>query len=232
MSDFPYDSLQAMTDEWWEEDASKTICRGALVWTYVQFYSQVPYELIVERAEAEQHGRALVHAKPLHAGARKSESESLPVAGFPHLAGADCFIANRAKKRPCLVLGAVDRKRVEKKWAKSMSSGMKNDFFLVAPYFSIEQKGRGGCPPEFVERIMHAEYSRYFWDSLPGKYGHESILRFDQTQPVSHHHQAFEHFGYRLSRAALRLVDEWLDWLIYDRNGEDLPSFREMVHSE
>ncbi len=232
MSDFPVDSIQSMTDVWWEEDPSKTICRGALVWTYVQFYSQIPYELYAERIEAEKHDTAVLQARPLHADGRRSESATLPVAGLPLLAGADCFITNRAKKRPGLVLGAVDHKVIEKKWAKSISSAMKHDFFLVAPYFSIEQKARGGCPPEFAERIMHAEYSRFFWDFLPGRYGHESLLRFDQIQPVGFHHQAYDPFGFRLSKAALKLVDEWVDWLIYDRAGEDLRAFRELVQGE
>lgn len=229
MSDFPVDSIQSMVDAWWEEDPDKTICRGALVWTYVQFYSQVPYQLIVERAEERSHDQAQVHAVPLYAGARKKEHESMPVAGFPHLAGADCYIANRAKKRPCIVLGAVDRKAVEKKWTQSMTAALKHEYFLVAPYFSVEQQARGGCPPEFAERIMHAEYSRYFWDFLPGKYGHESILRFDQIQPVSYHHQAYDHFGYRLSSAARVLLDEWLDWLVFNRAGENISDFREAI---
>lgn len=232
MSDFPADSIQAMVDHWWVEDPEKTICRGSLVWTHVQFFSQVPYQLIVERAEERQHDRALVHAEPLHANARKTGNESLPVAGFPRLDGADCYITNRAKKRPCLILGAVNRKALEKKWAQSMGAALKHDFFLVAPYFSVEQQGRAGCPPAFVERIMHAEYSRYFWDFLPGHHGHESILRLDQVQPVGYHHQAYEPYGYRLSPAALKLLDEWFDWMLFGRVGEDLPLFRELIKSE
>lgn len=231
MSDFPTDSIQSMTDAWWEDDQSKTICRGALVWTYVQFYSQIPYELYAERIEAENHKTAFLKARPLHAGCRRSESAPLPVAGLT-LAGADCFIVNRAKMRPCLVLGAIDHKAIDKKWKQSMSSAMKHDFFLVAPYFSVAQEGRGGCPPKFTERVRHAEYSRFLWDFLPGKCGHESVLRLDQIQPVGFHHQAFEHFGFRLTPAALKLVDEWLNWLIFDRPGEELKAFREMVRDE
>lgn len=232
MSDFPTDSIQSMTDVWWEEDQSKTICRGALVWNYVQFYSQIPYELYAERIEAEDHKTAFLKARPLHTGGRKSESAPLPVAGLPLLEGADCFIANRAKRRPCLVLGAVDHKAIDKKWGKSMASSMKHEFFLVAPYFSVEQQGRAGCPPEFTERIMHAEYSRFFWEFLPGQYGHESVLRLDQIQPVGFHHQAYDHFGFKLSAAALKLVDEWLNWLIYEHPGEDLKAFRDMVRDQ
>lgn len=231
MSDYPTDSIQNMTDAWWEEDKSKTICRGALVWTYVQFYSQVPCELVAERVEAERHDTAFLTARPLHAGGRRSEACSLPVAGLPRLDGADCYIANRAKKRPCLVLGAVDRKPVAKTLISGMSKSATHEFFLVAPYYSADQQARSGYNPQFVERIMHAEYSRFFWEFLPGNHGHESILRFDQIQPVGLHHQAYDHFGYRLSCEALCLTDEWLNWLLYEKGGENLCAFRELVRN-
>lgn len=231
MSSFPEDSIQNMTDVWWEEDQTNQICRGAIVWTYVQFFSQVPLELIAERIEADKHDLATLKARPLHAGGRRSDAPSLPVAGLPRLDGADCFIVNRAKKRPCLVLGAVDPQGVDRSLTRGMAKGATHDFFLVAPYFSVEQQGRSGYAPQFVERIRHAAYSRYFWDVLPGREGHESILRFDQVQPVGFHHQAYGHFGYRLSREALCLIDEWMDWIIYGRDGETLYAFRELVQA-
>lgn len=229
MPSFPEDSIQNMTDVWWEEDQTKQICRGTLIWTYVQFFSQVPYELTAERIEAENHGSAILKARPLHAGGRRSDAPSLPVAGLPRLDGADCFIANRAKKRPCLVLGAVDQQAIERSLTHGMAKGATHEFFLVAPYFSVGQQGRSGYNPPFVRRVMHAAFSRFFWDLLPGGQGHESILRFDQVQPVGFHYQAYEHFGYRLSREALCLIDEWMDWLIYGRDGDNLHAFRDLV---
>jgi hypothetical protein len=231
MPKYPEDSIQylAATD-WWELDESRTICRGALVRTYVQYFSQVPLELTAQRVDAENHTVASFVARPLYADVKRGPAPSLPVAGFPNLEGADCHITNRAKKRPCLVIGAVDHKAIEKCLTHGMVKAATHEFFLVAPYYSVSQEGRSGYNPEFVDRIKHAEYSRFFWDDLPGS-GHESILRFDQIQPVGFHHQAFEHLGYKLSQESLGYIDEWLSWMIYEKDGEKIAAFRGLVHS-
>lgn len=231
MTEYPEDTIQNLAQKWWEKDVGKHIGRGALVWAYVQYFSQVPLELVPERSEPENHKTAILNAKPLYAGGRKSAAASLPVAGMPRLEGADCFIANRAKKRPCLVIGAVDQVPVEFSLTYGMTKAATHQFFLVAPYYSTEQAARGGYNPEFVERIMHAEYSRFFWDVLPGSFGHESVLRLDQIQPVGFHHQAYEPCGYKLSREALMLMDEWLNWLIYGVSGENITLFKELIQS-
>ena len=229
---YPEDSIQYLAvNNWWEPDESKTICRGAIIRTYVQFFSQVPLELTAQRVEAENHGVATFVARPLYADARKTPSPSLPVAGFPNLEGADCHITNRAKKRPCLVIGSVNHKAIAKGLTIGMSKAATHEFILVAPFFSVSQEGRSGYNPEFVERIKHAEYSRYFWDILPFSSGHESIMRFDQIQPVGLHHQAYEHLGYKLSDESLDYIDEWLNWLIYGRDGERIAAFRGLVQN-
>ena len=167
--------------------------------------------------------------QPLHATGKRSGAASLPVAALPCLKGADCFIANRAKRRPCLVLGAVDNRPIHSELISGMSKSHTHEFFLVAPYFTVAQEARSGYNPQFVDRIRHAEYSRFFWERLPGKSGHESILRFDQIQPVGVHHQAHEHSGYRMTCAALSLTDEWLLWLLHGGKGKNLCNFSEIV---
>ena len=229
MTEYPGDCIQSLTTTWWEEDTSKVISRGSVVWTYVQFFSEVPFELVPKRADSERHDTATLTARPLYAGGRRSNMEDLPVAALPRLAGADCYIVNRAKRRPCLVLGGVNRKEVERQLTSGMAKSASHEFLMVAPYFSVKQEGRSGYNPAFIERIMHAEYSRFFWEFLPGDWGHESILRFDLMQPIGFHHQAFEHTGYRLSEDALRLTDEWLGWVLYDRDGDGLRSFRDLM---
>jgi hypothetical protein len=200
-----------------------------LVWAYVQFFSKVPFELVSERIEAANHQTAFLKMQPLYTAGRRAGSPPLPVAAMPRLAGADCFIANRAKKRPCLVLGAVERHESRDPLTKGMAKYATEEFFLVAPYYSVEQEARSGYNAPFVERIRHAQYSRFFWDVLPGDRGHESILRLDQMQPVGFHHQAYDPFGFHLNRDALCLMDEWLNWLLYGAVGEEIHAFRELI---
>ena len=229
MADYPQDCIQYSVPEWWQADQNKTLCRGALIETYVQFYSQTPFELVAERLEAETHQQAHLKAQPLYTGGKRALSSSLPVAGLPRLEGAHCFIASRAKKRPCLVLGAVDQERVDSSLTRGMTKSSTHLFFLVAPFYSVEQSARSGYNPEFVERVMRGDYRSFFWDILPGSRGHESVLRLDQIQPVGLHHQSYNPLGYKLGEEAQCVMDEWLDWLIYNQPGENLSIYRELL---
>lgn len=52
MFEYPENCIQYMAPEdWWQEDSGKTLCRGALVETYVQFYAKIPLELVAKRAK-------------------------------------------------------------------------------------------------------------------------------------------------------------------------------------
>lgn len=231
MSDYPENCIQFLEPDWWVKDESNTLCRGALVETYVQFYSSIPLELVSERSEATQHDRAEVKARPLHVGGRRATASAVPVAGLPGLAGAHCYLVNRAKKRPCLVLGAIEQEAVNPRLTRNMSKWKSHLFFLVAPFFGVEQVGRDGYNPEFVDRIMQADYRAFFWDKLPGSGDFGSILRLDQIQPVGFEHQSFRHFGCKLSDNAQCIMDEWLDWLLYNRDGEVISDFRDLIKS-
>jgi hypothetical protein len=232
MSEYPENCIQYMApEEWWREDVDKKLCRGSLIETYVQFYSSIPLELVAERLESEKHDRATLKARPLHAGGRRGLAESLPVAGLPRLAGAQCYITNRAKKRPCLVLGAIDQQTVNRELTSGMSKWKSHLFFLVAPFFGVEQVARDGYNQEFVDRIMQADYRSFFWDKLPKAGGLGSILRLDQIQPVGFEHPSYTHRGYKLSPSALCIMDEWLDWLVYNRPGKEISEFSDLIKS-
>ncbi|MDD4735561.1 MAG: hypothetical protein PHP44_05590 [Kiritimatiellae bacterium] len=232
MTEYPQNCIQYMAPEdWWQEDSGKTLCRGALVETYVQFYSSIPLELVSERSEATQHNRAEVIARPLHADGRRSVASAVPVAGLPNLAGAHCYIVNRAKKRPCLVLGAIEQEEIHPRLTRGMSKWKSHLFFLVAPFFGVEQVARDGYNPEFVDRIMQADYRAFFWDQLPKAGGLGSILRLDQIQPVGFEYQAYKHWGYKLSPSAQCIMDEWLDWLIYNHDGKQIAEYRDFIKS-
>ncbi len=66
MADYPQDCIQYSVPEWWKADDNKSLCRGALIEAYVQFYSQVPLALEPQRLEPENHRQASLMAKPLY----------------------------------------------------------------------------------------------------------------------------------------------------------------------
>lgn len=228
MPDYPPDSIQNLVaSSWWEEDKTPSLCRGALVLTCVPFFSQIPLELVAQRADATEHRTASLIARTFQMGRRGEPDPMLPVAGLPRLEGANAYLVSRAKKRPCLVLGGVEHATIDRALTHGMSNSSTLTYAVVAPYYGTRQERRAGYNPEFVEFVKHAKCSRFFWDSLP--MGEESILRLDQAQPLGIHHQSFEPLGYRLSRGALEIMDEWLDWFLYGTEGVNIRSFRELM---
>ncbi len=99
-ADYPEDSFQAVAGSgaWWETDDSKELIRGQLVWAHVQFFHEIPLQLLPTRADDKSHGAAVLKAEPLRANQRASEHEALPVAALPRRDGADAFVVNRAKR--------------------------------------------------------------------------------------------------------------------------------------
>jgi len=224
---YPDDCLQCLADNWWEKADSKELTRGALVYAHVQFFSEIPIELVPERETAYGHDRVIVKARPLY-GRSSQPASVLPVAAFPRLAGADCYLVNRAKRRPCVVIGEIQRPLISRTLTKGMGKHQTAPFVAIAPYYGVEQKYRAGYNPEFVERVRHAAYPQWMWDVLPHS-KKESILRLDQIQPMGIHHQAYEHTGFKLSDEALMLFDEHLYWLLNGEMGEELTLMKELI---
>jgi len=149
---YPDDCLQCLANNWWEKVESKELTRGALVYAHVQFFSEIPIELVPTRDDPYNHDSVVIKAKPL--SARSSQPASvLPVAAFPRLAGADCYLVNRAKRRPCVVIGEIQRSPISKSLIRGMSNHQTAPFVAIAPYYGVEQQARSGYNPEFVERI-------------------------------------------------------------------------------
>ena len=73
---------------------------------------------------------------------------------------------------------------------------------------------RGGFRAEFVNRIRRCEYPQYLWDKLPLEGTSESILRLDHLQPIGRHPNAYEHTSHCLGAPAVRILDDWLTWLL------------------
>lgn len=211
--EFPDNSIQTLAGSggWWEADDSKELVRGQLVWAYVPFFDEIPLRLLPMRVDERKHDVIRLKAEPLRANQKLGQIEQLPVAALPR-AGADGFVVNRTKRRPCLILAGVAPTLVTERDGKGQPKWTIAPFALAAPYYSADQDRRAGYSPALVERIRHGKYRQFFYDRLPLGSTSESILRFDQMFPVSHNWQSHERTGFRLSDKALSLVDEWLVW--------------------
>ncbi|PHR26215.1 MAG: hypothetical protein COA36_12770 [Desulfotalea sp.] len=213
---FPEDSIQILSESWWEKDKEKTIQRGCLVWAYVAYPDQEP--LVIEptgRKEPREHGGAHVTINKLSISARRPFHD-LPTAALS-LDKRECWAGYRAKKRPCLVLSCQPLVTgLAKAREKQMAKHLRTSTILVAPYYGGDQDGsRGGFPEEFLEQIRHARCPQLFFDQLPtDSKVNSSIMRFDHMQTIGSHYNSYELTGYKLTEEALSVVDEWLDWFI------------------
>ena len=103
---YPDDSVAALCDAWWAEDARRELGAGRLLRAFVPFPEPKPFELIPEgRAEPTTHQRALFTIRPFDPTRPSAPAASvLPVAGMPLRRGEHYFVV-RGKVRPVLVLG-------------------------------------------------------------------------------------------------------------------------------
>jgi len=145
---------------------------------------------------------------------QRSPASDLPVAALPQNPG-ETYSVYRAKFRPVLVI-STGGAEVERALTRGAAKWQSVRTYLVAPYFGASLSGQGGgWKPEFVRRIRHGEYPQYFWEQLPAG-GGASILRLDQLQPVGQHHEAFKYTPHRLSDEALEVMEQWLEWYLFD----------------
>lgn len=220
---WPEDCLQAALggQEWWTRHDGHELCRGVLVWAFLPHFDQVPYAFEpVGRTEPTQHGSATVKVAPLRIGQPLTRSK-LPVAAMP-LHGGEVWAAYRAKRRPCLVI-AKNGPTVDRNLTRRTPNHSTAPTILVAPYYGADQNGRrAGYPPAFIERVRHCEYPQFLWDKLPiGGETQESLLRLDQVQPIGAHYNSYQLCGFRLSKAAMDIVDDLLGWLVWGGVKED-----------
>jgi len=212
-TEYPEDSVQAFVDNWWTEATSTEVTRGRLIRALVLYPDQKPYRILPEgRGEdVADHSRARLKVEPF-AFDKPSRGEGLPVAGLP-LHPGESFLASRGKIRPCVVL-STGGTPVEKNLRRGGAGWQSAGTLLVAPYYGADPDGsRGGWNPEFVKRIRRAEYPQYMWDQLPLSGSTESILRFDHVFPIGQDPASYRVTDFVLSSQALRLIDDWLDWL-------------------
>jgi hypothetical protein len=195
---FPDDCVQSICETWWVDDSTQRLCRGRLIKAFIPHIDQQPYVLTTQaRDSANDHGKAQLSIEPFLMNS-PPQQPLLPVAALIHPAGERQFVY-RGKIRPALVSGSA-------RWQTAKT-------ILVAPYYGADPGGtRGGWPPEFVQRIRRAFYSQYICDRLPIGGPEESIMRFDQLQPIGPDRSGIQILPWRLSDEAIALVDEWLTW--------------------
>jgi hypothetical protein len=215
---FPEESIQSLInpDGWWEKDTSKVVRRGRLIQAYVPHVEQIPNKLsVVGRKEAEVHTSAQFEIVPFRYGEAKKHI-SLPVAALPAYPGEE-YLVYRSKRRPLLVI-ADNSLEVENKLVQGKPKWQTAPTLLVAPYYGRDEGTgtRSGFNDSFVERVRQCEYPQFFWDMLPLPGANESIMRLDHIQPVGSHHNTFHVTDYRLNQDAMLLLDEWLDWYIFE----------------
>ncbi len=210
---FPEDSVQNLCAEWWVHDVDLKLCRGRLIRTFIPHVDQEPFVLVAQaRTSATAHSSASFKLEPYKMNAPPA-APTLPVAALTHPAGERQFVY-RGKVRPALVV-AVETAEVEKQLVSGAARWQTAKTLLVAPYYGADRDGsRGGWPPLFVERIRRAHYPQYLCDRLPIGGPAESILRFDQVQPIGTARASVEVFPYRLCDEALAYVDEWITWYL------------------
>ncbi|MDY0095687.1 MAG: hypothetical protein RBT80_23575 [Candidatus Vecturithrix sp.] len=212
---FPTDSIQNIVDAWWENCGKDELKRGALIRAFVPHVDQVPHTLIpVGRKEAGEHSKAIIEIAPLQISTPRSKA-TLPVAALS-IPEDELWTAYRAKKRPCLVIGAKQQ-HVDNASRRDMPKKLTSPTLLVAPYYGADPDGkRAGYNPKLIDRFRHAEYPQFMLDYLPIPGPKQSILRLDHIQPVGLHYSAFEHSGFCLSDDAVELIlNDWLQWLFY-----------------
>ncbi len=220
---FPEDSLQNLLSDpetWWVQNKEQKPCRGALAYAFLPYTDQIPYGFTPKgRSNPKEHSKAEITVEPLKIN-QPVEKINLPVAAML-LSKNEVWAAYRAKKRPCLILGASNA-QIEKALTKGKPNHATAPTYIIAPYYGIQQNvNRSGYSAQFVERVRHCEYPQFFWDKLPKSGTEESLLRLDHIQPIGAHYQAFNISPYKLSDEALELIDEMLKWLIQESIEED-----------
>ncbi|MGA3085723.1 MAG: hypothetical protein ABSE95_13155 [Thermodesulfobacteriota bacterium] len=211
---YPEDTIQAYVGSWWKGDKDPGIKRGRLIWGFVPHVPQVPMVLVpIGRSDPTDHRRMQYKLEPLKA-VKYPKLSRLPVAALPLVEG-EMLSVYKAKKRPLLVV-SIGGPEISKEITKGSPKWQTLPAMLVAPFYGAVFDGkRAGFSEEFVRRVRRCEYPQYLYDKLPesGR-TEESILRLDHLQPFPLFDQSYQWTPHCLSKDALMILEEWLQWLI------------------
>lgn len=211
---YPEECVQSLYDSWWLEDREKPApCRGRLIKAYIPHVDQVPMALVPRGRtdDARQHQLADCDIIALDYSA-VMRPEGLPVAGIP-CHPREARGVYRVKQRPALIV-AMPGDEIPRNIVPGKPRQQTLPTFLVAPYYGADEGTgkRAGFSQEFIIRVKHLEYSRFFWDKLPLSGANESILRIDHIQPLGSNYKAFEITAFRLHEDAFCFLDELIQW--------------------
>ncbi len=217
----PENSIQELAAPWWEKDSNKDYRRGRLIRAYLPHVDQIPRCLNINgRSESTVHNKIEYSISPLRVNS-PPKKPALPSAALPALYGKEVYTVHKAKKRPAIIIseGGVDIPNAlragKPKWQTAPT-------ILVAPcYGGDEGENRSGFNPDFVKKLYDCEFPQFIVDTLPVGGVKESIIRLDHIQPIGKHHDSVEFTEYCLSEEALKIIDEWVDWLVTGEMDED-----------
>lgn len=208
-------TVQALTTDgkWWVTQDDSKLHRGSLIQCFVPHVCQTPFVFEpIGRKHPTEHGTADVRVTALKVDQPLKQLE-LPVAGMTTNHG-EVWAAYRAKRRPCLVL-SVEHPAVSKELTHGKPSHATAPTMVVAPFYGIARKeGRAGYHDDLISRAIRCEYPQFLVDWLPMVGGEQSLLRFDQMQPVGRHYHSYKLLNFRLSDEALKVMDGWIEWLV------------------
>ncbi|KAF0159514.1 MAG: hypothetical protein FD159_455 [Syntrophaceae bacterium] len=212
MKEYSEHSIQYFIDDWWINDNTCDLRRGRLLWAFIPHMDQQPMILVPEgRSSPMDHSKANYKIEPLQIK-KLHEYPKLPIAALPSYAG-EVRAVYRMKKHPVLVVGS-EPPEVPKRQRAGGAAWQFLPYILVAPYYGAEFSGKtGGWNPDFVKRVQECEYPQYMWDKLPEK-TNSSILRLDHIQPIGTDQKAYECTPFCLGSDALKILDEWVQWLM------------------
>lgn len=220
MADYPDDCIQALTDSWWTEKKSDSLCEGRLVQAYVPYVERDALAIRVNgRTEPTSHTSADIRVERLDVNA-PPPPPSIPVAGFPHYRG-EIYMVQRAKLRPAIVVSVepppISMPKASPSWQSAQT------VYVVPTYGCDQDGGRGGWDPTFLRRVRACMYPQYMIDKIPLPGSEWSVVRFDQIQPIGRNHQSMIMTKYCLSDEAVGVIRHWVAWIYTGKITADGP---------
>ena len=204
----------------YEDEKSRSILPGRLVWVPATQVEVAPRILEVERSSPREHDSMNFKIVELNDSHFKDRVK-LPIAKFK-LTSTEEAIVSKAKKRLCVVMarvGPIDTSLIEDNQQQKVAEHLsKTTTYIVAPLFSVSSKKEPGTfAPIMVSRIRAMQYLQFF--CLPDKDPPEvprSIIRLDRIFPT-HLARACEATDKKIHEEPFEVIKEQL-YLLFDKN--------------
>lgn len=218
------DSLQNFCGDWWINTTVPHITRGSLIKAFAHHTDQHPMILtLTGRSSPTDHNNISYQIEPLQYS-KPYEYPKLPVAAVPARRGERQLVL-RAKIRSLIVINTPIINGPTYKDFKGGAPWQYKRAFIGVPGYGVDLSNtRTGWNQEFSTRIRHCEYPEYLWCMTPSERDTSETLiyRFDQMQPIGFDQKAYKILPYQLSKEALQIFDEQLEWFLWgqlDPNG-------------